>query len=172
MNTGAQDIPPRTVNTKHVTERRAVRFNTFDDAIADARRCAEADRAGTLRRTGNWTAGQTFGHLAWWIDGAFDGYEVQPPWFVRVICRALKGVLLKRPVGPGMRLPGAPEGTYGVEKLSTEDGLARFVAAAQRLDRESPQRPNPARGPRTHAQGKNINRRHADLHLSFLHPEG
>ncbi|TVQ62987.1 MAG: DUF1569 domain-containing protein [Phycisphaerales bacterium] len=172
MNTGAQDIPPRAIDSRRVKDRRALRFETFDDAIADARRCAEADRAGTLRRTGNWTTGQILGHLAWWIDGGFDGYDFKTPWIVRVLTRAFKGVLLRRPIGPGMRMPGAPEGTYGVEKMSTEDGLARFVAAAQRLDRECPDRPNPALGPLTHAQWKHLHLRHAELHLSFLHPEG
>ena len=32
-----------------------------------------------LRCAGNWTAGQTFGHLAVWIECSYDGYPFRAP---------------------------------------------------------------------------------------------
>src|SRR5215468_5699248 len=65
---------PEQVNTKKVTGRRSLRFSTIDDVLADADRIAAADRAGTLKRLGNWTPGTIFTHVANWSSYPFDGY--------------------------------------------------------------------------------------------------
>jgi hypothetical protein len=168
----AASVNASPINTAKVTDRRALRFATLREALADAERCAAADRAGTLRRTGNWTAGQVFGHLAYWIDGGFDGYAMNPPWFLRLLGPLMKKSVLKPSTRAGMRLPGAPGGTYGTDVYSTDDGLARFRAAVDRLERQCPQRPNPVFGRMTHDEWKTLHIRHAEGHLSFLHPGG
>ena len=48
------------MNTKAVTGRREVHYDTFDDALADAERLA----AGDVRTLGNWSYGQILKHLA------------------------------------------------------------------------------------------------------------
>ncbi len=62
-----------TVNTR-ACEFRRLRFDTYDQVWAEAQRIAGAERGGRLRCAGNWTAGQTFGHLATWIEYALDGF--------------------------------------------------------------------------------------------------
>lgn len=153
-------------------QRRTLEFDTLDQALADARRCAEADQAGTLHRTGNWTAGQIFGHLAWWIEGSFDGFPMSPPWFVKLLGPLMRSRALRRPAQMGFRLPGAPDGTYGTEQLSTAEGLARLERAYARLNAAPPSRPNPVFGRMTHDQWKQLHLRHAEGHLSVLHPPG
>lgn len=163
--------PARTTSVDTRTApRRNLSFATLADALADARRCAAADRAGTLRRTGNWTLGQILGHLAWWIDGAFDGYPMRPPWFVRLLGPLLKRMLLRRGGKPGMRLPGVPAGTHGTDLFSTDEGLARFERAVARLEAGPPSRPNPVFGKLTHDEWQALHRGHAELHLSFVEP--
>lgn len=159
------------VDTRSTTDRRPVRFATIAEALADAERCAAADEAGTLRRSGNWTPGQIFGHLAWWIDGAFDGYPASPPWFVRLLGPLLKNSALRR-VQFGVRLPGVPGGTYGTEPMPTREGLERLRRAFERLERGAPERPNPVFGKMTHEEWKQLHLRHAEGHLAFLHPNG
>jgi hypothetical protein len=51
------------INTPRA-QRRALHFDTLGDVLRDVDRIVAAERAGTLRRTGNWTVGQTLGHLA------------------------------------------------------------------------------------------------------------
>jgi len=70
------------VNTKTVQGRRSVKLSSLEDVVNDARRIAAADEAGSLKRLGNWTAGQCLGHLAMWMIYAYDGAPSSPPWIV------------------------------------------------------------------------------------------
>ena len=45
-----------TIETGKVQERRRLRFNSVDELRAEIDRIVAAERAGTLRRSGNWTA--------------------------------------------------------------------------------------------------------------------
>lgn len=155
------------VDTKRVPIRE-LRFQTIDDALAEIKRLAEAERAGRVERMGNWTTGQVFGHLAYWIDGSFDGGIKPPPWFIRMIGPMLKRGMLRGPMKQGFRLPGAPEGTHGTEVLSLDEGLSRVTRAFERLKAGAPQRRNPVFGWMTHAEWIALNLRHAELHLGFL----
>ena len=44
------------IDTSKVQDRRKLRFHSIDDLLADVDRIVAAEKAGTLRRTGNWTA--------------------------------------------------------------------------------------------------------------------
>ncbi len=157
------------VDTKHVAGRRALAFKSIDEALADVRRVTEAERAGRLRQLGNWTAGQTFGHLATWIGFAFDGNPLKAPWIVRAIMKLRKAKYLKG-LPAGVKIPGVQGGTLGTEVLATEVGLERLTRAFERLKVEAPTRPNPIFGPMSHAEWIELHLRHAELHLSFLDP--
>jgi hypothetical protein len=100
------------INTGKVTDHRSIRFSSLDEALADIDRIAAADRAGRLRRTGNWTAGQTFGHLATWIEFAYDGYppDMRPPWFIKLILKLQKKKFMRGPLPRGVRIPGVEGG--------------------------------------------------------------
>jgi hypothetical protein len=70
-----------------------------------------------------------------------------------------------------MRLGRIPGGTLGIEPYSTEEGARRYRASLARLQRrEAPRFDSPALGPMTDVERLSINLRHAELHLSFLHP--
>ncbi|HLL90831.1 MAG TPA: DUF1569 domain-containing protein, partial [Tepidisphaeraceae bacterium] len=109
------------IDTKRVVGRRTLSFATLDEVLADARALAATDRAGRLRPLGNWTVGQTFGHLAAWIDYAYDGYPAPTPWFIRLLGRLMKPRVLKGTPPPGFRIPGVAGGTYATDPLSTDD---------------------------------------------------
>jgi hypothetical protein len=155
------------------SERRALHFNSIDDILADVDRVIASERAGTLRRTGNWTTGQTFGHLAAWINFAWDGYPpgAHPPWLVRVIARMLKNMILYKPMRPGMKIGRVPEGTLGIDPMTTDEGARRLREGLGRLQRhEPPTFHSSALGPLTDDERIALNLRHAELHLGFLHP--
>lgn len=159
------------INTKAVTDRRVLHFANFDDLRADLRRIVEAEQAGTLRRTGNWTAAQCINHVAAWMEYPFDGYPGKgPPLLVKLICRLSKKAFFKGSLKPGFVIPGAPGGTFGIEDGPIDLAEARLIKASERLDHNRPAMPNPVFGPLTHDEWKLMNLKHAELHFSFLHP--
>ena len=160
------------IDTGKVTDRRQLRFETLDQVREDAERIAAAERAGRLRRTGNWTAGQTLGHLAAWINYAYDGYppDLRPPWFIKLILRFQKNKFLRGPMPAGVRIPRVDGGTKGTEPLSLDEGLSRLRKAVDRLKAAPPAASSPVFGPMTHEEWRSNHLRHAELHLSFLHP--
>lgn len=162
------------VDTKTTTDRRAVRFERLADLRADLDRLERAHVAGRLRRGGNWTEGQVFTHLAAFIEYGYGGYpkEVSPPWFVRWIIRLKKREYLSKGMPAGVRIPGTKEGTIGMEDVGFEEGLARYRAAVDRLEQQEPPVESPAFGAMSHGDKVRLQLRHAELHLSFLHPEG
>ena len=149
-----------------------MRFETVDDAIADAERLVETERAGRLARAGNWALGLTLGHLATWAGFAFDGYpaSVCPPLPVRLIARVMRRRILEKSMMPGMKLGKVPGGTVGLEQMSAEEGLERFRAAMRRLAATAPAGDNPVFGRLTHDQWIQLNLRHAELHLGYQVP--
>lgn len=150
--------------------RRVLRFDSVAQMLAEVDRIVAADSAGTLRRAGNWTAGQAFGHLAAWINYGYDGYPMQPPpWFVRVILKAKLKSMLRDGMPVGVRIPRAPEGTYGTEVLATTEGVSRLRAAVDRMQREAPRFHSPAFGKLSDQDRLALVLRHAELHLGFLH---
>lgn len=154
-------------------ERRALQFSSIDEILKDVERILAAERAGTLRHTGNWTLGQILGHLAAWINYSWDGYppEATPPWLIRVAIKLFRNRIINHAMTPGLRLGRTPGGTLGTEPYSTEEGARRYREALTRLKRgEAPRFHSPALGRLTEDERLALNCRHAELHLSFLHP--
>lgn len=159
------------IHTKKVAGRRKLRFETVQECEAEVGRLCEAERAGRLKALGNWTLGQTLGHLASWIEYAYEGYPMkQPPWVLRAITRLLLGRLLNKPASPGLRLPGVAAGTYGTEPCGLDEGEARVRAAYARLLKEPAKVPSPLFGMLSKEDLIKLHLRHAELHLSFLVP--
>jgi len=152
--------------------RRVLRFNSVNDALGEAQRLVAADQQGRLGRVGNWTLGQTLGHLATWASFAFNGYppEVCPPAPIRLVLRMLRNRVLTKGMPAGMKVGRVPGGTVGTEVVPTDEGMARFCAAMERLRQESPPIDNPVFGKLTHEQWIQLNLRHAELHLGFQVP--
>ncbi|MGF1634925.1 MAG: DUF1569 domain-containing protein [Phycisphaerae bacterium] len=167
-----EPTPPDSLPAGSSPVRRALRFACMDDALAEARRCAAADEAGTLHRAGNWTCGQILGHLAWWIDAPYDDLEPRPPLWLRLVARLMKKRILHNPSPPNFKLPGVPGGSYGTDDMPTAQGLVRYEKAAARLLAAPPEEPNPAFGPMTHDEWKLLHIRHAEVHLGCLLPSG
>ena len=160
------------IATKQVKDRRTLRFNSTAELLADIDRIVAADKSGKLRCTGNWTAGQAMGHIAAWINYSYDGYPMgPPPWIIRVILGFLKKKYLRQGMPAGVEIPKVKGGTFATESLSTEEGAARLRKALARLaSGESAKFPSPAWGEMPVEERIALNLRHAELHLSFIHP--
>jgi hypothetical protein len=159
------------VNTGKVTGRRTLRFETIDQALADVERLVTAERAGRLKRIGNWTLGQALGHLATWAEYAYTGAPLKTPFFIRWILRLRKQKYLYGSMPSGVRIPQVEGGTLGTDPMPLDEGWERFRRAMERLKKEPPTAPSPVFGLLTHEEGIALNLRHAELHLSFFIPE-
>ena len=139
--------------------------------MAEVERLAAAERAGRLNRLGNWTLGQTLGHLATWAEYAYTGAPLKPPFFIRWILRLRKQKFLYEPMKAGVWIPRVAGGTLGTEPMPLDEALPRLRRVIERLKTEAPTAPNVIFGKLTHEESIAITLRHAELHLGFLIPE-
>jgi hypothetical protein len=167
----AEQASPALVDTGKVADRRILRFESIDQVLAEVDRLAEAERAGRLKRVGNWTLGQALGHLAAWIEFGYTSYPLRPPFFIRWFLRLQKRKFLYGPMRPGLKIPGVEGGTLATGPMPLDEALERFRKAMGRLKAEAPTVVSPALGRLNHEESIAINLRHAELHLGFLIPQ-
>lgn len=162
-----------TVNTAKIKDRRTLRFESVDEAIREAETLVAAEQAGTLRKVGNWSLGEAISHVAYWANAPFDGYpaELKVPWLMKFLMGFLRGRILTKGMMPGVKISGAPGGTYGAEKIPAGEAFERLRSAFTRIDQTCPPDPNPLFGDLTHTQWKQLNLRHAELHFGFYFAE-
>lgn len=159
------------VDTSKVAGRRNLRFESIDQALAETDRLAAADRAGRLKSIGNWTLGQTLGHIAAWIEFGYAGFPLKVPFFIRWFVRLQKRKFLYGAMRLGVKIPGVDGGTLAIAPMPLDEALDRFRRAMGRLKAEPPTFPSPMLGPLTHDEAIAINLRHTELHFGFLIPE-
>lgn len=153
-------------------KRRALRFGSIDDMMADARALAAAPR---LEQLGNWPIGRALNHIAAWIEYPYAGYppDLVIPEEMQARAGAIKQRMMRSPMPAGERLPGLAAGTLATEDVPADAGLGRleWAAAYLRGDPAAPApHPDPAFGIVTRREWSEISLRHAELHLSFYRP--
>jgi hypothetical protein len=151
--------------------RRVLRFESIDQLMAEVDRLVEAERAGLLRRAGNWMLGQTLNHLAVWAGYSYTGVPLKLPFYIRWFLRLRKRKILYGAMRPGVRVPGVEGGTLATEPVPVDEALERLRRVMNRLKAEPPTIPDTRFGWLTHDEAVAINLRHAELHLGFLVPD-
>jgi hypothetical protein len=160
-----------TVDTAKIAGRRTLSFASIDEMMADVDRLVAVERAGRLKRLGNWTLGQTLGHLATWAEFSYTGAPLRPPFFIRWFLRLRKKRFLYGPMRAGVIIPGVEGGTLATAPMPLDEALPRLQRVMQRLKSEPPTAANPIFGPLKHEEWIAINLRHAELHLGFHVPD-
>lgn len=157
-----------TIDTRKVSGRRQLRFESCADILAEAERLAAAPE---LRSLGNWTLGQTFFHLEAAMRMSIDGTKARVPWFIRLIGKLAKKRVLTKPMSPGFNLPAeASRELIAEREVSVPEALSALRAAVERLARESKRSPHPVFGNLSAEEWEQLHCRHAELHLSFFLP--
>jgi hypothetical protein len=158
-----------TVNTAKAP-RRELHFHCFGCLRSELDRIDAAHAAGTLRTTGNWSAGEILDHCAILIESALDGVSQQAPLIARLFGRLMKGSMLKpKTMKAGFKLPEGAKHLLPRPGVSFEQGMARIrralarVAAGEQMDK-----PSGWLGPLTHEQWERLNLNHTQLHLGFM----
>src|SRR5437762_3012972 len=82
---GVSQASAVSVDTGKVIGRRVLRFESIEQMMAEVDRLVEAERTGRLGCLGNWTLGQTLGHLATWTEYAYTGAPLKVPFFIKWI---------------------------------------------------------------------------------------
>lgn len=165
-----------TVNTKKA-ERRELAFSSFEDILKDIDLIERAHNDGTLRHTGNWTAGQIYWHCAVLLRSSIEGFppNANPPLVLKLFAKLIK----KKAVSPGgeppagFKLPKALETFEPGPHVSFETGAERLrgyikdvTAGGKRMEQRSP-----LFGEMNHEYWTNIHIGHCQMHFSFLHPK-
>lgn len=159
------------INTKRVEGRRAVRYESLDEALADVQGLIDA---GEVRGLGNWTPAQNILHVATAIDFAIDGYPPearQTPRLVRLFMRLFKRRMLEKGFGPGIRPPEKIARTFRPDPAVTiEAAMSALRRSVQRSKDPGMTHPSPLMGSLTQAEYERFHCRHAELHFSFVVP--
>jgi hypothetical protein len=154
--------------------RRPLHLPNLDALGSELERTEAAEQSGELEAVGNWTPGQILGHLAAWTDYGWEGYPMKAPslpirWFLRWSLPKM----LKAGMPGGVRIPGVPGGTVGIEELPFDEGLARLRRSLVRLkSNDPPTHHSPAFGEMSLDDRILLNLRHAELHLGYLRYPG
>jgi hypothetical protein len=154
------------VNTKSVGGRRRVRFNDYDEMMADV----HALGGGPIRQLGNWTLGQICSHLAIAMHSCIDGPPFMPAWYVRLVGPLLKRRALTRGLGPGFQLPRNAVALLPPE-VGAAEGIAELAKSVERVRRDPSRKPHIVFGNMTREEWDQFLLRHAELHLSFILPD-
>lgn len=147
-------------------------FATLEDLARELDALERAHRGGTLRATGNWSAGQVFAHVAGLMECSLDGFPARAPWFIRIPATLLfkRGVVAGKPLPTGVRIPKRVNFLEPDPDTSFEEGLSRLRHVLGRVEAgERFTHPSPVFGNLTHQQWAQIHCGHGALHLGFLH---
>jgi hypothetical protein len=156
------------VNTKKVSGRREIRYDSYQDLLNDAERLAVCE----TQTLGNWSPGQALGHLSRVMEMSIDGSELKAPWLVRVVARLFfRQRFLSGPMPSGFRLPRAAQQVLVPEAQDIQTGLAELRRAVGRLHDELDRAPHPVLGELSLDEWDSLHLRHAEMHMSFLLPE-
>jgi len=150
------------------SERRELHFDTLEDMLAEATKLA----AGDVYTTGNHSFGQILEHLARSFEMC-SGKLTPPklPFMFRLMSPLIRlSVLNKKPLQPGINLePEAEFIFWPSNDTDVQQALSHLKdAVAEYKKRVLSQ--HPIFGKLTREQNDLLNRKHAALHLSFVHP--
>ncbi len=158
------------IDTKTV-QRRDITLTSLADISADLDKIEAAHQAGTLKTTGNWSAGQILEHISILMECAIDGFPSQMPAPMRWMAILLfkKKALSGEKMPAGFKLPKGASFLFPSETTTTDAGIARLRKALARIEAgERFTHPSPVFGKLSHDQWCTLQAGHATLHLSFI----
>lgn len=159
--------PQSRVKTRGVRGRRPLRYETYQDLLADAENVA---RHGA-RLLGNWDASQVFGHIAQAVNLSIDGFPGAAPWWLRLIGGLFRRRVLRGPMPAGFNIPiPSAQEALTPQPVAVEAALADLRRAVARIQLDTERSRHPVFGELSLDEWDSLHLRHAELHMSFLVP--
>ena len=159
----------KVVDTKKVTGRRKLHFDSVDEILADPERLAEKG----YRKLGNWSLGQIAKHLAKGMRDGLDGADYKPFWLVSFVAKNfLKKRLLSKTFSPGLKPSARITAKTEYPPATDQEGLDALREVINRWKSESQRHAHAFFGPLSDEEWDQESLRHAELHMSFLVPIG
>ncbi len=153
--------------------RRELKFNSLDEALAEARRLLESG----YTMLGKWDLGQVCGHCADWLRFPADGYPraVFPISALLWLMKSTLGASMRRKILREERFaagkPTMPQTVKLRGALNDAAGVAVLEAAAARFQQHSgPWHASPLFGEMTRDEHLRLQLIHLAHHLGFLIP--
>jgi hypothetical protein len=153
-------------------EQRQLRFESLQQAMQEAEKLS----ATGVRTSGNYSLGQILEHLARSMDMA-SGKVAAPriPFLIGFLARLATKVLKKKFVygraKPGFKLPSSAQSAFWpTEAVSVDSGLEHLGEALKSYMATSSFPPHPFFGKLTNDEHHQLQCRHFELHLGFVHP--
>ena len=152
---------------KLVNNRRTLRFDNLDEALAESERLA----ALTVTTEGRFGFGQILEHLARTVDVVNGSLKVpKVAWPLRVVAKALKSRILAGPMPSGVRLPSKTQSIlWPSHAIDVAAGLRHYRDSVNQLTRLATLPEHPVFGTLMKSEHIQLQCRHAELHLSFVH---
>ena len=120
------------VDTRHVTNRRAVHLRTLDDLVAEVQHLVAAAKAGKVRAQGNWSTAQVLWHVGKLVECSFDGFPFRyrrgPQWITRMFRLVSWRWLIALAFRPGFQNPPEAALLEPEPSLSVESAAAYLLA--------------------------------------------
>ncbi len=148
-------------------------YATLEELIAELDRFEAAHAAGTLRTTGNWSAGQILEHCSKLMRSSIDGFEAQAPWPLKVFgSLVFKPMLGRSHMKPGIKLPAKAASLLPGEDVPFDQGMSAIRSQLGRLEAgEKMTQPSPVLGKMTHEKWVLLHLDHCRLHFGFIQYE-
>ncbi len=146
-------------------------FRTLDELRAELDAIEAAHRAGTLRATGEWSAGQILEHCGKLMGFSFDGFGgACAPWIIRLLGSTFfKPRLGRSQMKPGIKLPKSASVLLPRDAVPFEEGLGLIRSQLARIDAgEKMTHDSPVLGRMTHDQWVLLHLDHCRMHMGFL----
>lgn len=160
-----------TIDTRKVTGRRTVHFDSLDELARDVELLRDAAAGGSVEALGNWSPGQAMQHLARFMTCSIEGFD-KAPFFLRpmgMVLQLFQGKkILNRPPPPGFRIPDSLS-FFPDAEVEDAVGARELLAVIDRLSQDTKcVQPSPLLGKLSHEQWIKLHCRHAELHMSFF----
>jgi hypothetical protein len=157
-----------------MSQRRKLKFNSLQDAIADAQHLA---RQG-YSQTGQWNLAQILGHCSDWLQFPVTGYP-KSPFPINALLWSMKvtmGKRMLRKIFNEESFPAAqptnPTTVKTADQRTDAQAIADFIKAVGAFDAHSgPWFSSPLFGQMTKTEHLNLQLIHLAHHLSFLLPK-
>ena len=152
------------IDTK-TAPRRQVSYQTLDDLVADAERLSAAGAP----TTGNWSRGQIFEHVALIMDMTVDGFAFTLNPIVRFFAKTLFFKrFLKNGMPSGFKPSKSVQQKVVPDETDEQEALNHLRITVERLKQLDHYVDHAVFGKLDPDQARAINRRHAEMHMSFI----